>query len=64
MDKSEILNEIKKTAKSNGGVPLGKLRFFNETGVKETDWCGVYWAKWSDAVNEAGFTPNERQGVG
>jgi hypothetical protein len=63
MNKSEILNEIKKTAEANGGVPLGKLRFFNETGVKETDWSGVYWVKWSDAINEAGFTPNERQGA-
>lgn len=41
---------------------MGKLRFFKETGIKESDWSGKYWSKWSEAISEAGLTPNEKQG--
>ncbi len=63
MNKSEILDKIKEAAKSNGGKPLGKLRFLRETGVKEANWLGKYWVKWNDAIVEAGFVPNEKQGA-
>lgn len=43
----------------NGGVPLGVHRFLAETGVKESDWHGKFWARWGDALREAGFQPNE-----
>jgi hypothetical protein len=59
--KSEILELIVRTAKDNGGVPLGSARFGSETGIKETDWCGKYWARWGDALTEAGFSPNAFQ---
>jgi hypothetical protein len=50
MSKINILEEIKRTAKTNGGMPLGKQRFFQETGIKESDWSGKFWTKWGDAV--------------
>ena len=59
MDKEFILSEIQRTAEN--GKALGKARYFNETGIKESDWYGKYWTKWSDAVKEAGITPNEKQ---
>jgi hypothetical protein len=59
MTKLEIINEIKQTAAANGGVPLGWRKFATETGIREPDWKGKLWARWSDAVREAGFTPNE-----
>ena len=31
------------------------------TGIRETDWAGRYWARWSDAVREAGLEPNALQ---
>jgi len=61
MNKHHILNEIKRTAEANGGVPLGKQRFFQETGIKAADWEGKIWKKWSDAVREAELEPNHMQ---
>lgn len=61
MDKQFILDEIKRTAAANGGVPLGRDAFLTETGVKQTDWYGKYWVRWGDALREAGFQPNQMQ---
>lgn len=61
MLKQHILAEIQRTAAGNEGVPLGRQRFFSETGIRETDWSGKHWARWSDALLEAGFSPNELQ---
>jgi len=38
MNKRHILDEIKRTAAANGGVPLGISRFSQETGLKDSDW--------------------------
>ncbi len=59
MKKAHILSEITRTATANGGVPLGEARFEGETGINRKDWYGIHWAKWGDAVREAGLTPNE-----
>lgn len=58
MDKGHILAEIRRTAEANGGVALGRMKFYAETGIKETDWSGKYWARWGDAITEAGYPPN------
>jgi hypothetical protein len=57
-EKHDIISEIIRTAKENGNKPLGKGRFLSETGIKESDWSGKHWTKWSDAVIEAGYKPN------
>ena len=59
IDKTHILNEIKRTAAENGGSPLGRLRFQTETGIKYAEWFGVHWVRWNDALAEAGFLPNQ-----
>jgi hypothetical protein len=56
--KEHILAEIARTALANGGSPLGRDRFFQETGIKDSDWNGKLWSRWSDAVRVAGFAPN------
>ena len=61
MNKAHILKEIKRTAEANGGKPLGMGRFENETGIKKTDWYGKFWARWNDALREAGFSANQLQ---
>lgn len=58
MDKQHILNEIRRTAEQNGGKPLGRKRFAKETGITEVDWAGVYWVRWNEVVQEAGYKPN------
>lgn len=59
LTKKHILSEIRRTASK--GVALGKERFQKETGIKESDWSGIFWTRWGDAVQEAGFEPNALQ---
>jgi hypothetical protein len=59
MNRDHILREIRRTAEANAGSPLGWRSFFKETGIKEADWKGKLWARWNDAVREAGFEPNQ-----
>lgn len=56
--KAEILSEIKRAAQENGGKPLGVARFESETSIKPYDWQR-FWARFGDAVEEAGFVPNQ-----
>jgi hypothetical protein len=60
--RDQILSEIKKLAASNGGKPPGVRAFEQATGITEGAWRGLYWARWGDAVREAGFEPNAFQG--
>jgi hypothetical protein len=53
-----ILQEIKRTTQANGGTPLRKTQFESETGITRYHWFGVYWARWSDALREAGCLPH------
>jgi hypothetical protein len=61
VDKQHIIDEIKRLARNNKGVPLGRKIFEREIGIRTTDWYGKHWARWSDAVLEAGFSPNTAQ---
>lgn len=57
MTKDDILKEIRRTAKENGGKPLGVKAFRRETGISPF-YLSKHWAKFGDALKEAGFSPN------
>lgn len=57
-----IIGEIRRIAAENGGTPPGIKRFATLTGIQRSQWQGKIWARWSEAVKEAGFVPNPRQG--
>jgi hypothetical protein len=61
--KAHIIEEIKRTAKENGGISLGEKKFEAETGIKKTDWYGKYWARWRDALREVGLATNQLTGA-
>jgi hypothetical protein len=58
MTRDHVLAEIRRTTSSNSGIPLGYQGFASATGIARHQWHGKFWSKWSDAVKEAGFTPN------
>lgn len=55
--REDIIREIQKEAKENGGVPLSDKRFNEKTGITSYEWHR-YWARFGDAQKEAGFAPN------
>jgi hypothetical protein len=55
--RGRILGEIRRLADAVGHPP-GKERFARATGIPETQWSGRLWARWGDALTEAGFAPN------
>ena len=53
-----IISEIKRLAAQAGGQAPGNQAFVSATGIIESKWRGKYWARWGDALIEAGFERN------
>jgi len=58
MNKTQILNAIRRMAAASGGKAPGSQRFASETGLGKADWYPKYWLRWGDAIREAGCKPN------
>jgi hypothetical protein len=55
--KNEIISEIQKYVAANGGKVPGEIAFESATRIKSSNWRGKFWARWTDAVREAGYDP-------
>lgn len=60
--RDHILSEIRRLAAVNGGQAPGQTLFARDTGIAEHQWRGKFWARWGDALIEAGFEPNQWTG--
>jgi hypothetical protein len=58
ISREEILSEIRKFVATHEGEIPGQRTFSVATRIKPSAWAGKYWARWSDAVREAGFDAN------
>lgn len=56
--REHIIQEIRRLAALNDGKAPGNQAFVSATGIGESKWRGKYWARWGDALIEAGFEPN------
>lgn len=59
--RDRIISEIRRLTAEGGGQPPGRRTFERDTGIRYTDWYGIYWARWGDALVEAGFAANDYQ---
>lgn len=58
IDRAEVINGIQRMAGENAGVAPGVRRFCAEYGIREHEVVGRLWARWGDALAEAGFANN------
>ena len=59
--RTRIVGEIKRLAALDNGRAPGRASFVQQTGIKVSQWSGVIWARWGDALEEAGLSPNKLQ---
>lgn len=60
--REHIITEIRRLAALDGGQAPGQKLFARETGIAMHQWRGKFWARWGDALVEAGFEPNKWEG--
>lgn len=56
--RERIIAEILRTHSELGIVP-GIRTFRSHTGIVEKEWKGKIWARWGDAIRDAGLEPNK-----
>jgi hypothetical protein len=56
--RQHVLDEIRRTASANGGIPVGSRTFEQLTGIRSHEWQR-FWPRFSEAQAEAGLEPNK-----
>jgi hypothetical protein len=56
-----IIDELERVASELGRTP-GRHAFEAHTGIRESDWLGIHWARWNDVVRAAGLSENAMNG--
>lgn len=56
--REHIISEIQRLAEQNDQQAPGQKAFLSATGIGESKWRGKFWARWGDALIEAGYAPN------
>ena len=59
--RARVIAEIRRLAAVNGGVPPGSRQFSRKTGIPRSALIGNLWARWNDALREAGLPAREGQ---
>ncbi len=59
MTRDTILSAIRSAAQNNGGSAPGARAFHAATGITRTDLWNTGFSRYSEAVEAAGFTPNQ-----
>lgn len=54
-----IVARIHEITAENDGTPPGLEQFAKKSGIKRSLYIGRIWARWGEALREAGFAPNE-----
>ena len=55
--REHVIREIRRVA-AKIGRPPGQKVFQAETGIRKPEWYGIHFARWADALKEAGYEPN------
>lgn len=55
--RERVISEIRRIATESGRVP-GLKSFEEQSGILRREWMGKVWARWNDAISEAGLEPN------
>lgn len=58
ISRQELLDNIRKYVKTHDGKIPGERSFAAATRIRQSSWKGRYWARWTDAVREAGYKAN------
>jgi AcrR family transcriptional regulator len=54
-----ILSKVRRAAQTTGATP-GRQAFERETGIRQSEWLGIYWARWGGTLVEAGLSENQK----
>lgn len=56
--RDDVLKLIRFHSAQNDGRGVSMDKFAELTGIKRHEWQGKLWARWNDALSEAGYGPN------